>query len=441
MLAGRETIITALKFRVLVRLPGGVVEHAVKHWDANEAVGARRLMRGKDWTLCRIKASLKMSNTVPELILDSNLIVGDGPAAPEDVPALVKALEHTDPARRIEAAEDLGRIVPPAAAALPALLPLAKKAADPLLRVEAAKAVASIDPKDTAALPVLIDALTDKVVKTRKRAAECLGDLGPAARSAVADLVRAISDSDPTVSWAAIDALGLIGPDAASAVPALVKALDEADKRGAAVDALGQIGRKARAASPVLEKLLTGDDVAVRWAAASALVRIGGPGARAGVRYLLETATRDRARNWTDANNVLMAPAARDALPALLEAVAEPGMRELAAQTAVDVSVYLMTDPLADVKALLEDKNASIRCVCSWVLYMARAVELKRVIAVQREALKDADSWTRRQAAGYLGALGPNGKDAVEDLSALLRDKDEAVRSAVTAALARIQQK
>src|SRR5262249_60642766 len=147
----------------------------------------------------------------------------------------------------------------------------------------------SIDPQNEAAMPMLLEALKHETGKVRKRAAECLGDLGPGANSAIAALVQAISDSDPTVTWAAIDALGQIGPDAESAVPALVEALKDASTRGAAIDALGQIGRKAQVASPALEKVLKGEDVSVRWAAASALVRIGGPGGKAGGPDPLET--------------------------------------------------------------------------------------------------------------------------------------------------------
>src|SRR5262245_65508624 len=75
MLAGKEVVITALKDRLFQRLPGkGIVERKLDQWDAYEAVGARRLMRGKDWPLCRIKGSLKMPNTVHELIRDTDLI-------------------------------------------------------------------------------------------------------------------------------------------------------------------------------------------------------------------------------------------------------------------------------------------------------------------------------------------------------------------------------
>src|SRR5262249_35000300 len=157
------------------------------------------------------------------------------------------------------------------------------------------------------------------------------------------------------------------GPGAEAAVPTLVESLKDANRRGAALDALGQIGRKARAAIPALEQTLKGDDPTVRWAAAAALVRIGGPGVRAGVRYLLETATREKERNWTDANNILMAPSAREALPAVIEAVRDPAVRELASATAVDVSTYLTKDPLSDVKDLLKNEDAGVRCVAVWV--------------------------------------------------------------------------
>ncbi|HMF18807.1 MAG TPA: HEAT repeat domain-containing protein, partial [Gemmataceae bacterium] len=272
MLGGREMVITALQYRFLARLPGPqkLIVRPREHWDANEAVCARRLMRGQDWPLCRIKASLKMPNTVHELIRDTDLIVGTGPAGREGVPALLKALTHKDARVRIDAAEDLGQIGPPAAAAVPALLKLFKQDEDTMVRIEAAKAVASIDPKNEPALAMLVEALNHKAGKVRKRAAECIGDLGPRGKPAVPALLKALKDPDATVSWAAIDALGQIGPDAEAAVPGLIEALTNASNRGAAVDALGQIGHTARPAIPVLEKLIKGDDVSVRWAAASA---------------------------------------------------------------------------------------------------------------------------------------------------------------------------
>jgi HEAT repeat protein len=399
-------------------------------------------MRGKDWPVCRVKASLKMPNTIPELFTHhSELLIGDGPGGPEDVPVLVKGLKHEEARVRIEAAEDLGRMGSSAADAVALLVKLAEQDPDPLMRLEAAKAVAGIDPKIETIVPLLVGALKDTSAKVRRRGAECLGDLGPRSRSAVPSLVRAVKDPDPTVSWAAIDALGQIGLDAAAAVPTLVEALKDESTRGAAVDALGQIGGKARDAIPALEKVLQGEDVSLRWATASTLVRISGPGLKTGVRYLLETATREHERNWTDAHNILMAPTSREALPVMLDAVRDPVVRELASYICVEMSVYLTKDPLADVKPLLEDKDAGVRCVTAWVLHTARAVDIKDVIAVQRAVLKAADPWARQQAANYLGKLGPSAKEAADDLAALSDDKDEGVRQAATEALKSVRGK
>src|SRR5262249_39186858 len=163
---------------------------------------------------------------------------------------LTRALRPEDARVRIDAADDLGLLGPPAADAVPALRKLMEQDANPLARIAGAKAIAAIDPKNETAIPVLVEALKDKTGKVRRRAAQSLGDLGPGATSAVAALIKATKDSDPTVSWAAIDALGQIGPDTEAAVTALVDALKDASTRGAAVDSLGQIGRNARSAVP-----------------------------------------------------------------------------------------------------------------------------------------------------------------------------------------------
>src|SRR5262249_60058909 len=230
------------------------------------------------------------------------------------------------------------------------------------------------------------------------------------------------------VTWAAIDALGQIGPDAESAVSALVDALKDAGRRGAAVDALGQIGRKAESAIPALEKVLTGDDVSVRWAAASSLVRIGGPGVKTGVLYLLETATRNRERNWTDVTHIFTAPTGRQSLPQLIDAVRNPMLRDLATEMASEASVYWTKDPLADVKNYLQDKDANVRCVAAWVLHSARAIPIKEAIGVLRETLSASHPWAQCQAALFLGKLGAEARDAVPELTRALDDRRRAPR-------------
>ncbi len=55
-----------------------------------------------------------------------------------------------------------------------------------------------------------------------------------------------------------------------------------------------------------------------------------------------------------------------------------------------------------------------------------------------RRALQNRDSRVRREAAGVLVRMGPDGKDAVPDLIRLLDDEDEATRKLAARALGRI---
>jgi HEAT repeat protein len=424
ILAGREVVVTALKYRVLALAPGPGkwIERKLEDWATYEAICCGRLMRGKEWPVWRIKARPRTQSNTIELVQESligktNHIVGDSGAAVEDVPALVKALTDEDTSARLEAAETLGLIGPPAAAALPKLLKLTEPDADPLHRVAAAKAVARIDPKNPMALPLLIEALKDKTGKVRKLAAEALSDLGPESQSALATRVKAAKDADPTVSWAAIDALGQIGPGAEAAVPTLIEALKDASTRGAAVDALGQIGRKAEAAAPDLQALLIGGQVNTRWPAAASLVRIGGSGAKAGVPFLLRPSVPGRSRY--DATHILTAPSARGALPELIKAAADPRLRDAATEVAENVSMYWKKELIPDgLTKLVYAKDPAVRCVAAWFLHRGgQALELKEVLAVLQEALNSADPWVRRQAAHCLGSLGANVKDAAPVLS------------------------
>jgi HEAT repeat protein len=63
------------------------------------------------------------------------------------------------------------------------------------------------------------------------------------------------------------------------------------------------------------------------------------------------------------------------------------------------------------------------------------------VIRVLRQTLAATDPWARRQAARYLGSLGPFAKEAVPQLSVTRQDKDEEVRKAAAQALKNIQPK
>src|SRR5262249_20794261 len=97
ILGGKEVVVTALKFAAFD--PGkGARKTSLQGWATYEAIGSGRLMRGKDWPVWRLKASLKMPAITMHLVQDSldghsRYIVGDGPAGPEDVPSLTRALQ------------------------------------------------------------------------------------------------------------------------------------------------------------------------------------------------------------------------------------------------------------------------------------------------------------------------------------------------------------
>jgi HEAT repeat protein len=439
ILAGKEVVIPALKYRVYEAAPGKSFQRNIEHWDTYEALSAGRLMRGRQWPSWRMKVSLMMPPDLIALVQESFTgkmahLVGDGAGTADDVPALVDALKHAEARVRLEAATDLGRIGPPASAALPPLRKHMENDADPLVCLAAAHAVASIDPKNEMAVALLVAGLKDRAAKVRRRSAEALGDLGT--RSAVGPLIETAKDADPTVKWAVLDALGQIGPDAESALPILIEALKDTATRAAAIEALGQLGPKARSAGPSLEPMLQATEPALRWSAAASLVRIGGPEATAGVRFLLKPGIIP-GRSKFDATQILTAPSARNALPALIEAVREPSLRDTATEVAGNIALHMKKELIPDgVRKLQSDKEPCVRSLAAWFLYAyGQGLDPKDTLPVLLEGLKAPDAWARRQAAHYLGTLGPNARDAVPALTALQRDEDETVREAATKAL------
>jgi hypothetical protein len=76
-------------------------------------------MRGKDWPVWRLRASLKTPTITMALVQDSlrgrsEFIVGDGPVGLDDAVTLLKSLQHATARVRAEAADNLGLIGPPA---------------------------------------------------------------------------------------------------------------------------------------------------------------------------------------------------------------------------------------------------------------------------------------------------------------------------------------
>lgn len=217
--------------------------------------------------------------------------------ADDPLPALVRALRSQNPAERVRAAKDLGRLGWLARDAMPALA-RALDDDDGKVREAAAHAIGQMGPE---ALPALVEMLRHDDKYVRRHAVWALGRLGPLARTALPSLCRALKDVDPRTASGAAQSLGSLGADGAEAVAALAEAmrgtnivlcrlaskalsqigapalatliahLQHADPfvRGESALAIGWMGAAARSAVPFLARVLRGPE--------SALVRTPAP--------------------------------------------------------------------------------------------------------------------------------------------------------------------
>jgi HEAT repeat protein len=388
MLAGNESVITAVK-------------HDEGRWATYADVAFRNVIRGREWPVIRVRASLKMPAAVYGVTRQPNLIVGPGSAGAEDVAALRAGLSDADAAVRLDAAIELGAAGEAAAAARD---DLARALTDmnPFVRLAGAEALARLDPMQDKPLAVLLEGARSKAAGERRFAVESLGNLGPVAKPAVEPLTAALKDGDAGVRSRAAEALGQIGPEAASAVARLIDALKDPAVRPAAIDALGKIGAAAEAAVPALARYLTSDP-ATRRAAALALGRLGPKGAKIAVPHLTAgLASTDDKTRW-NATIVLwtIGPAARDAVPAVAASIKAGNEMAIDALTAIDIK--------AAVPFLV------------------------------RNRLKSPNADFRRMAAEQLGNAGVASAEVLEALKAAQSDADEGVRNAAGAALTRLK--
>jgi HEAT repeat protein len=457
MLDGQEVIITVVQFSA----------DRQKVYKQRDIADFKNVFRGRDCPICRIKASLKMGDSP-----DGIVPVGLGVGGPEDIPALLKALEQKDGKVRADAAERLGQVSPPARAALPALL-AATKDENGLVRVKAADSLSRIDPENKATVSVLIEALRDENGKVRRVAAETLGDIGPGATEAVAALITALKDADENVRWAAAGGLRDMGPVAKAAVQPLTEALQDPGVRTAAAEALGGIGQEAKAAVPALQKALRDKETSFRRGAAWALVRIGSQNEEAAEAaqvlvegfndhpYMaLELLRRIRAPANVPALTKLLkddnvytrwmaarilgenGPAAKAAVPALIETLKDkerpPRIWAAIALGDIGPEAKAAVPALATTSKTDEFDQVRWHAAASQVWIASE----KAVVPLLIEAVKgpriDDYFHSRQRAIEALGQLGPAGRPAVPALVEALTDKYSGIRACAAAALGRI---
>jgi len=252
----------------------------------------------------------------------------------------------------------------------------------------------------------LVQQLKAPEAEKRSAAAMELANLGEEAAPAVAALQAGLKDQDPMVRAHCARALGHIGkPAAMPAVEALALQLADPDihARRAAMHALRMIKPGPDKVVPLMLKALGDKEPAVVLNALHTLAEVGEPA----VAPMIEALKDDRTDYWACIVLSEIGPAAKDAVPQLIEK--------------------------------LNDDEQEVRMEVAMTL-AAIGPAAEPAIPKLTEMLKDPESGVRLAAIYALGAMGPKAKSATAALEPGLKSKDLFTATLTTLALARIQE-
>ena len=167
----------------------------------------------------------KSNEIMPPLGTESADVVATGESlatsGQDPVPGIIDRLSGDDEAQILVASEDLARLGPLAAEAIPVLSKRLHDA-NQNIRKSATRALGQMG--HLAIIP-LTECLTHDDREVRRQAIWALGRMGSRAASAAAAICQALDDVDSRVAFGAAQALGNIGPDAECSVPSLIQAL------------------------------------------------------------------------------------------------------------------------------------------------------------------------------------------------------------------------
>jgi HEAT repeat protein len=360
-------------------------------------------------------------------LLDALERIGWNPGG--HVPVFVALLEHPDQIAQARAAWALGRVGPPAAAAVPRL------------------AAVAVD--------------HGRLVDPRWSAVVALGRLGTVSEAAVPALVELLSDADPDMREASARSLGAIRPDEQVAA-ALAAACDDRDqlvREGAAVG-LGAVGPPAAAVAETLERLCGDDWPAVRGAAADALQRVTGrppdlppPSAdgrsRRAVAAVVPTllaglrSSTERTRGISTFELGKLGPDAVETVPLLANLLATDANLDVRWSAAWALGRMGSDDGVpALARAVVHDRDPDVRAEAASGLGRVACRRRPRSslsVDVLRGALHDRDSLVREEAAAALGRLRLDAAAALPELTACMTDRHPLVRSRAADAVAAVR--
>jgi HEAT repeat protein len=272
----------------------------------------------------------------------------------DEAPALTHALVDPDAEVRFLATRALADMTIPRDVFLPPTTRTLNHASELAAEVPSASVrpsnfiPTSASAKDQEELLSTVQALAAQLshadVEVRRAALEILETLGPDAAPATVELVGALRDRDKFVRWSAARTLGRIGPAEEEAVAsALAQLLTDADLdvRLAAMTALEHLGPVAQVAAPDICRTVRSTDAELRLAAIRALAVIGGSDAQAAIPDISAAVADADARVRQAAIQVLgrLGPAARDAVPALRQALqdASPEVQKVAGEALLNI--------------------------------------------------------------------------------------------------------
>jgi HEAT repeat protein len=338
-------------------------------------------------------------------------------ATPDGVATLIEALSDDDKGTRCLAASHLGRFGAEAKDAVPALW-TALKSSDGTVRAEAAAALFRIDNQPKAAIDVLSDLVQGRDLEARRRALWALHDIGPAAKDAVPALCKAIlKEPDQTLRYNFAEALGKIRSRPDLAVPALQKTLTDSEwiVRSYAAHALGEFGADAKSAIPALTNALKDPDGHIRVSAALALWQVSDktePSLGVLIACLKIPKEHDYVPDAAAGALGKMGPAAKDAIPALNDLLADKHAWRGSRIAAAGALWRVARDSKAAMPVFLKE--------------------------LQDPMLSPNESDTSRMFA-VLEDMGPHAKEAIPRLRKLVEQGSPELREAAAKLLTKIE--
>ena len=378
-----------------------------------------------------------------------------GPPARAAVPLLTTCLQHPDARVADEAFGALGRMDKEALAAVPTLIAMVQNRQSPL-RARAAATLGKLGPAARLAVPTLIDGLqeTDNAA-LRDSCREALKNMGSAAQPAVPALLTtfgrtaSINDIGPTAIPELIQLLGdnraatrsdaqyFLATFHKNATPALLDTLENDDNpalRRAVAELLGPELGEARDVLPALCEALHDEDEMVRQAARGGIVRFG----KTAQPYLeRQLRGKDESLRLEAAQLFLKmggeAKASAPLLLALLKDVmaTDPVLRMTVVQALAKMDYHprealpILIDDLKLVALKPGEASLTALLLVAGHGRFARDAD----VVIVPILLKNPDWQMRRQAALALGKIGVTKETALPALEEALEDKDKMVQA------------